>query len=259
MSDFIPQPYLAAAENAARVAGTFLRHHFHSVKQVDEELAHDIKLRLDKDTQALITRELLAAFPDTSILGEEGAAGDEKVLCRWIVDPLDGTVNYFYGIPIFAVSIALQVAGELVLGCVYDPMQDEMFSAVAGGQATCNGRPIHVSAHTQLAQAAVFCGHGAHDGSGEAGIRRFAHISSQVRKMRILGSAAVTLCYVAAGRMDAYIEDRISLWDFAAARVIMESAGGVLEFTPAQPGAVQGAVLAWNGLLPLHETLSSLS
>ena len=82
MSDFTPQPYLAAAENAARVAGTFLRHHFHSVKQVDEELAHDIKLRLDKDTQALITRELLAAFPETSILGEEGAAGDEKALCR---------------------------------------------------------------------------------------------------------------------------------------------------------------------------------
>ena len=256
MSDFTPQPYLAAAENAARVAGTFLRHHFHSVKQVDEELAHDIKLRLDKDTQALITRELLAAFPDTSILGEEGAAGDEKALCRWIVDPLDGTVNYFYGIPIFAVSIALQVVGELVLGCVYDPMQDEMFAAVAGGAATCNGRPIHVSNRAQMAQAAVFCGHGAHDGSGEAGIRRFARISSQVRKMRILGSAAVTLCYVAAGRMDAYIESRISLWDFAAARVILEAAGGKLEFTPREPGAVQGAVLAWNGLLPLQDFLS---
>ena len=259
MSDFSPEACLAAAQNAARIAGTFLRKNFHTAKQVDEELAHDIKLRLDKDTQAIITAELQAAFPHIAILGEEGSTGSADAECRWIVDPLDGTVNYFYGIPIFAVSIALERRGKPVLGCVYDPMQDEMFAAVAGGQATCNGRPIRVSGHTRLAQAAVFCGHGAHDGSGEAGIRRFAHISSQVRKMRILGSAAVTLCYVAAGRMDAYIESRISLWDFAAARVILESAGGVLEFTPAHPGAVHGAVLAWNGLLPLRETLSALS
>lgn len=256
MSDFSPEPCLAAAQNAARIAGTFLRKNFSRAKQVDEELAHDIKLRLDKDTQAIITAELQAAFPDIAILGEEGSTGSADAECRWIVDPLDGTVNYFFGIPIFAVSIALERRGELVLGCVYDPMQDEMFAAVAGGAATCNGRPIHVSNRAQMAQAAVFCGHGAHDGSGEAGIRRFARISSQVRKMRILGSAAVTLCYVAAGRMDAYIESRISLWDFAAARVILEAAGGKLEFTPREPGAVQGSVLAWNGLLPIQDFLS---
>lgn len=248
-------PYLAAAEHAARSAGAFLRSSFHSRKVVDEELAHDIKLRLDKETQALITAELLAAFPDSSILGEEGNSGSAAAAYRWIVDPLDGTVNYFFGIPIFAVSIALQVQGRVVLGCVYDPMQDEMFCAVEGGPATCNGRTIHVSARSRMAEAAVFCGHGAHDGSGEAGIRRFARISSQVRKMRILGSAAVTLCYVAAGRMDAYIESRISLWDFAAAKVILECAGGVLDFTPADAAGVKGSVVAWNGLLPLRGVL----
>ena len=101
----------------------------------------------------------------------------------------------------------------------------------------------------------MFIGHGTHDGSGEAGVSRFAHISRQVRKIRILGSAALTLCYIAAGRFDAYIEGRISLWDFAAARVILEAAGGVLEFTPHSEDGIKGSIMAWNGLLPLHEAL----
>lgn len=247
-------PYLETAERAARLAGAFLKTRFHEQKLVDEELAHDIKLRLDKESQALITRELLAAFPDTCILGEEGNVGDAPL--QWVVDPLDGTVNYFYGIPIFCVSIALHAHGKPVLGCVYDPMQDECFRALAGGTPTCNGRPIRVSARRAMKEAVVFIGHGSHDGTGEAGIRRFAHVSARVRKIRILGSAAIALCYIAAGRFDAYVEGRISLWDFAAARVILEAAGGVLEFSPTAQDPTKGAVCAWNGLLPLHETLA---
>ena len=106
-----------------------------------------------------------------------------------------------------------------------------------------------------MAEAVVFIGHGTHDGSGETGIRRFAHLSRQVRKIRILGSAALTLCYIAAGRFDAYIEGRISLWDFAAARVILEAAGGVLEFCPSGADGIKGSIMAWNGHLPLHEAL----
>lgn len=246
-------PYLHAAERAARMAGAFLKEQFHSRKLVDEELEHDIKLRLDKESQALIARELLTAFPDTCILGEEGNVGDAPL--QWIVDPLDGTVNYFYGIPIFCVSIALHAHGKPVLGCVYDPMQDECFCAVAGGTPTCNGRAIHVSARSAMREAVVFIGHGRHDGTGEAGIRRFAHVSAQVRKIRILGSAAIALCYIAAGRFDAYVEGRISLWDFAAARVILEAAGGRLDFTPTAEDPLKGAVCAWNGLLPLPEAL----
>lgn len=253
MIDYSPQ--LQAAEVAAREAGAFLRRAFSGHKAVDASLPHDIKLRLDKETQALIETSLRSAFPDYAVLGEEGCyAGKAKA--RWVIDPIDGTVNYFYGIPIFCVSIALEVQGRLVLGCVYDPMQDECFCALAGGTPVLNGRPIHVSARSAMAEAVIFVGHGTHDGSGEAGIRRFAHLSAKVRKIRILGSAALTLCYIAAGRFDAYIENRINIWDFAAARVILEAAGGVLEYEPLDAEAVTGSVLAWNGLLPVHEALN---
>ncbi len=252
MDDYSPQ--LAAAERAARMAGDFLRRRFHGLKAVDEVHEHDIKLQLDKECQALIVDELSHHYPGYAVLGEEGcAAGDATH--EWVIDPIDGTVNYFYGIPIFCVSIALRVEGRFVLGCVYDPMQDECFCAQAGGQASCNGSPIGVSARNCLSEAVVFIGHGRHDGSGEAGVRRFAHVSAQVRKVRILGSAAIALCYIAAGRFDAYVEGRIHLWDFAAARVILEAAGGCLEFSPVDVPGITGSVIAWNGLLPIHDAL----
>ncbi len=247
--------YLLAAESAARLAGEFLRTHFHSVKQVDEALPHDIKLRLDKDCQTLIATHLLKNFPESAILGEEGETGSSAAEFCWIIDPIDGTVNYFYGIPIFCVSIALQHNGKLVLGCVYDPMQDECFSAISGQQAWLNHMPVCVSSRNRMAEAVVFIGHGTHDGSGDVGVRRFAHISRQVRKIRILGSAALSICYIAAGRFDAYVEGRINLWDFAAARVILEEAGGTLEFIPHSADGIKGAIMAWNGKLPLHEAL----
>ena len=248
------QPQLLSAQTAARRAGELLRREFLREKTVDERLAHDIKLRLDKECQQVIADTLCSDWPDYALLGEEGGSGGEV---EWIVDPLDGTVNYFYGIPLFCVSIALRVRGVPELGCVYAPMLDEMFCAVRGQGALLNGRPIHVSERAEMAQAVIFAGHGSHDGSGEAGLRRFAYLSARVCKMRILGSAALSLCYVAAGRLDAYIEQRIHLWDFAAAQVVLEAAGGVLEYSPVDAAGLSGAVLAWNGRLPLHETLSA--
>ena len=254
MNPYAPQ--LLLAEQAARRAGALLRARFDSERVVDARLAHDVKLRLDKECQQLIYDILHEAYPDYSFLGEEGGSSGE---IAWVVDPLDGTVNYFYGLPLFCVSIALQVRGEGVLGCVYAPMLDECFTALRGEPALLNGRPISVSDRSQMAQAIIFAGHGAHDGSGAVGMRRFAALSSRVCKMRILGTAALSLCYIAAGRLDAYIEQRTNLWDFAAARVILESAGGVLEFTPQEPGALAGSILAWNSHLPLHETLAEIS
>lgn len=253
MPDYSAQ--LSAAEKAARAAGAFLRSCFLSPHRVNAEMAHDIKLQLDRDTQQLIVEQLRADFPEYAVLGEEGNSGPENAEYVWIIDPLDGTVNYYYGIPIFCVSIALQVQGTPVLGCVYDPMQDECYTAIAGQAAKLNGQEIHVSTRSRMAEAVVFVGHGRHDGSGAEGVRRFAHLSAQVRKVRILGSAALTLCYIAAGRFDAYIENRINLWDFAAARVILESAGGALEFTPSADSPVSGAVIAWNASLPIHAAI----
>jgi len=247
---------LVAAESAARMAGAYLRSRFEEAeKQVDALFAHDVKLRLDRETQELIACELRKSFPGYSFLGEEGALTSPNSEAEWVVDPLDGTVNYFYGIPLFCVSIALRVNGKLVLGCVYDPMRDECFCALAGGVPVCNGRPIRVSSREKMADAVVFIGHGTHDGSGAEGMKRFAHLSPQVRKIRILGTAALTLCYIAAGRFDAYVENRIHLWDMAAARVILEAAGGVLEFSPVDEKGLTGSVLAWNGKIPLHQAL----
>lgn len=247
---------LQSAEAAARRAGELLREQFlREDKVVDERMAHDIKLRLDKECQRVITESLQADWPGYALLGEEGGSGGEV---EWIVDPLDGTVNYFYGLPLFCVSIALRVHGVVELGCVYAPMLGEMFCALRGEGAWLNGRRIRVSAREQLAQAIIFAGHGSHDGSGEAGLRRFGYLSARVCKMRILGTAALSLCYVAAGRLDAYVEQRIHLWDFAAAGCILEEAGGVLEFAPVDAAGHTGSVLAWNGRLPLRETLAEL-
>ncbi|MFI3243034.1 MAG: inositol monophosphatase family protein [Akkermansia sp.] len=248
------------AEAAARRAGAFLREQFEQdVHLVDERLAHDIKLRLDKETQAMIADDLLSAYPQDSFLGEEGNCGAADCQAQWIVDPIDGTVNFFYGIPIFCVAIALRVEGELVLGCVYDPMQGECYQAIVGGAATCNGKVIHASPRRDMSRAVVFVGHGRHDQSGQKGMERFARISAQVCKMRILGSAALSLCYIAHGRMDAYVEHTLSLWDFAAAQVILEAAGGRVDYRPRSADEVKGQIIAWNGLLPIHDALQGAS
>ncbi len=247
---------MKVAEAAAKRAGAFLREKFEEdYHLVDERLAHDIKLRLDKESQAMIAADLLSAYPHDSFLGEEGDCGETDSQAQWIVDPIDGTVNFFYGIPIFCVSIALRVNSQLVLGCVYDPMQNECFQAIVGGPATRNGKVIHASPRTEMSKAVVFVGHGRHDKSGAKGIAKFAHISAQVCKMRILGSAALSLCYIACGRMDAYIEHTLSLWDFAAAQVILEAAGGSIDYTPRVEDGVKGQIIAWNGLLPIHAAL----
>ena len=251
MTDYTAE--LCSAQLAARSAGELLRQRFHAPRVVDERLAHDVKLRLDKECQQLISDILMRRHPNYAVLGEEGGHGGE---CEWIVDPLDGTVNYYYGISLFCVSIALRVRGEMQLGCVYAPMTDELYCAVRGGDALLNGQEIHASDRDQMKQAIVFVGHGTHDGSGEPGIRRFAHISAQVCKVRILGTAALSLCYVAAGKLDAYVEQSIHLWDFAAAQVILEAAGGILEFSARNNDPLSGSVTAWNGKLPLHEALT---
>ncbi len=249
---------LQSAIAVARLAGDFLRQHFDDKEmQVDEVHAYDIKLRLDKQCQELICNELNQLYPQDSILGEEGASPVLGADYEWIIDPIDGTVNYFYSIPIFCVSIALRYRTEIVLGCVYDPMQGECYSAQRGQGAFCNGKALRVSTRDEMAQAVIFVGHGRHDGSGEAGIRLFAQLSAQVRKVRILGSAALTICYIAAGRFDLYMEQLIHIWDFAAAQVILEEAGGCLCYTPSASSPHAGAVIASNARLPLDEVLRS--
>lgn len=246
---------MTVAIEAAKAAGAFLKEHFHDTKKVDEESQNDIKIELDKLSQQLITEIILKAFPDHAVLGEEGRSGNGGSEFEWIVDPIDGTVNYYYGIPWFCVSIAMRKAGEIVLGVIYDPMMDECWHVEKGGSAFLNGKETSCSSRERMAEAVVFVGHGKTDGSKEKGIERFAKIAWQVRKVRNNGSAALAMAYIACGRFDAYVESVISIWDIAAGMLLVEAAGGKVILEPKEESADQFAIIAWNGRIPIVEAL----
>src|SRR5213083_2004807 len=130
--------YLDAAVKAACAAGEMLRHNFEKPMQVNQSTKHDIKLEIDVRAQDLITQSLLKQFPEHALYGEEGIVGDQASDHQWVVDPLDGTVNYFYGIPHFCVSIALRLMGEIIVGVIYDPMRDELWATQKGEKPRLN-------------------------------------------------------------------------------------------------------------------------
>src|SRR5207302_2913912 len=150
--------YRDAAEKAARAAGELLRQNFHRPLRVNAAEAHDIKLQIDVEAQDLITKSLLDQFPQHALYGEEGIVGDQSSEHQWLVDPLDGTVNYFYKIPHFCDSIALRFKGEIIVGVIYDPMREEMWSAQKGEKPRQNGQHFRVSGRANLAEAVVSVG-----------------------------------------------------------------------------------------------------
>ncbi|MCX6874641.1 MAG: inositol monophosphatase family protein [Verrucomicrobia bacterium] len=246
---------LDLATHAALAAGKLLHENFGGDAVVDEATHHDIKLALDKQAQALITDILLGARPGDALYGEEGMAGDQDSARQWIVDPIDGTVNFFYGIPHFCVSIALRVAGEMVVGVIHDPMVGETWTVGKGGPALLNGRPIHASQRDNFADSILFVGCGKDEEALRTGIERFHRASLRARKMRMMGSAALGMAYIACGRLDAYIESHISLWDIAAGQLLVETAGGKVELTAVPGHADAWSIVASNGRLPVAELL----
>lgn len=240
--------FLDSAIAAAKAAGQIQRDNFETELGIGEMLQYDIKLELDVRCQAAITEMLLADFPESCVLGEEGNTGSQDAELQWIVDPIDGTVNYFYGIPHFCVSIALRRAGEIILGVIYDPMQDELFTAEKGQGAWKNGQPLRVSRRAQLSDAVITVGFSKSFESIEVGGQRYLRLAHQVRKTRLLGSAALAMAYVASGRLDAYIEESISLWDIAAGWLLIEEAGGRVEIRGGLT-APKFSICASNGLL----------
>ncbi|MFZ9936818.1 MAG: inositol monophosphatase family protein [Luteolibacter sp.] len=246
---------LQLAIHAAHQAGKLLREHFGSDPEVDEATHHDIKLALDKQSQELITDILLGARTGDALYGEEGIAGNQDSDRQWIVDPIDGTVNYFYGIPHFCVSIALRVAGEITVGVIHDPMVGETWSVEKGSPALLNGKPIRASTRDKLEQSILFVGCGKDEEALRTGIERFHRASLKARKMRMMGSAALGMAYIACGRLDAYIESRISLWDIAAGQLLLDAAGGKTDLTPVPGMPDSWSIVATNGRIPLGEIL----
>lgn len=204
----------------------------------------------DRQSQAAIAGVILDAFPDHAIVGEEGTTGDPSAAHVWYVDPLDGTTNYTHGLPFYCVSIALRTSGKTVAGVVYDPGHDEMFAATRHGGATRNGERLRVSDVARLDRALVVAQAQTDD---PAEIRAFADLLDRLLNVaggvRSLGSPALTLCAIAAGRLDAYCEHAMDLWDLAAGQLILEEAGGVLTQLDGQPhrGADRVDVVASNG------------
>ncbi|HOW64088.1 MAG TPA: inositol monophosphatase family protein [Candidatus Paceibacterota bacterium] len=257
---FKPCHALAVAVEAAETAGRLLRQHWRTPKKINESQAHDLKLELDVRCQRQITRRLRQAFPEIALLGEEGTAGDDTAPLRWVVDPIDGTVNYAYQIPHACVSIALQhrkvplqpgktsAPYQTLAGVVHDPFCQETWSAVRGHPARLNNRIIHVSARSRLSEAVVSVGFAKYDANLRHMLPGFQNLVPRARKVRIMGSAALDLVYVACGRMDAYVEAGVRLWDIAAGGLILECAGGDFFHRPLS-GDLCYYVLANNGRL----------
>lgn len=240
--------------HAAKEAGKLLKTHFGREATVDEATHHDIKLALDKESQTLIEHILLAARPGDAFYGEEGLAGDPNSDRQWIVDPIDGTVNFFYGIPHFCVSIALRVKDEVVVGVIHDPIVGETWTVEKGGEPLLDGVPIRVSRREKLEESILYIGCGKDDEALRVGLERFRKGSIRARKMRMMGSAALGMAYIASGRLDGYVESRISLWDIAAGKLLVEAAGGKVDLTPSDKEDTW-AIVATNGLIPIGEIL----
>jgi myo-inositol-1(or 4)-monophosphatase len=248
---------LECAIGAAHAAGKVMRDNLRATKKINEATQHDIKLELDVRCQKIIERHLRKDFPRTPVLGEEGITGDPKAEFRWVVDPIDGTVNFTYGIPHACVSIALQgrVGGpsptdnySSLVGVVYDPFCNELWTAVRGGPARLNGKIIKASSRRQLAEAIVSVGFAKHAHTLDRMIPMLNQLVRRVRKIRIMGSAALATAYVATGRMDAYVEHGLRLWDIAAGGLILECAGGDFYHEPVE-GEYAYRILLNNGHL----------
>jgi len=243
--------YLEAAEEAAHAAGGLLRHHFQQPLSVSSSEAHDIKLEIDVQAQELITRLLLKEFPKHALYGEEGMVGDQSSEHQWVVDPLDGTVNYFYGIPHFCTSIALRLRNEVMVGVIYDPIRREMWKGQKGEIPKLNGDPFHVSDRADLAEAVVSIGLAKTAETINTNFPLLQQMIHRVRKCRVLGSAALDLAYVACGRLVAYIEQGISLWDIAAGWLLVENAGGTVDLRPREDMKDKYSIVASNGVINL--------
>jgi len=240
-----------AAIQAARAAGKIMRANWNAPKRVKVSHAHDIKLELDVRCQKTIENILYRAFPKVPLLGEEGNSGDLNADYRWVVDPIDGTVNYFFGMPHAAVSIALQATAPgspiALIGVIYDPFTDELWTATYGGKTRLNGKVVRASKRAKVGECIIAMGFSKTRENMEKSIPHLNRIARRAKKIRIMGSAALELAYVASGRLDAYIERTINIWDIAAGGLMVECSGGEMFLKELPDGRLR--ICADNGLL----------
>jgi myo-inositol-1(or 4)-monophosphatase len=197
----------------------------------------DMVTEMDRASERLIVDAVVAARPQDSILGEEGTDRAGRSGVRWVIDPIDGTTNYLYAHPGFSVSIAVEIGDETMVGVVHDPLHREVFTAVRGGGARRNDRPIRHSDKAELATALVATGFAYDPGRRARQAAVLAHLLPVVRDIRRMGAASVDLCSVACGRVDAYYERGLGHWDLAAGALIAAEAGATVGSLPGPPPA----------------------
>ena len=248
------QQFVPAMAEIAREAGALLMGYFQRRVKVEYKGDVDLVTEADRASEALITRRIRERWPGHNILGEEGTRTEQGSEYRWYVDPLDGTTNFAHGFPVFCVSLGLEHNDERVAAVIFDPTRDEMFTAQKGGGAFLNGRPIHVSTISNLAECLVATGFPSHKRHKNPNIFFYHQITLKTHGVRRAGSAALDLCDVACGRFDGFWEFNLNPWDTAAGVLMVEEAGGRVTRFDGQPFRIDShETLASNGLV--HEAL----
>jgi myo-inositol-1(or 4)-monophosphatase len=242
---------LALASDLARDAGQIhIQGMTRALRIETKSSPTDLVSQIDKESERLIVERLREARPDDAVLGEEGALGEGTSGVRWVIDPLDGTTNYIYGYPAYAVSIAVEIDGQPQVGVVLDSSAGRMYRAIRGFGAVCDDQPIHVRELPDLSTALVATGFSYEAAQRERQGAVVAQALGRVRDIRRGGTAALDLCHVAAGHVDAYWELDLSPWDYAAGSVIACAAGAEVVYPRAAHGHGPAVVAAHCSLMP---------
>ncbi len=236
----------------AKEAGQFIRseRQIFNYQNVEVKGLNDLVSYVDKTSEKMIVEKLANVFPEAGFIVEENTKSDTKSY-NWIVDPLDGTTNFVHGIPCYAVSIALEYQGEIILGVVYEVAQDECFWAYKNGGAYLNGQKVQVSQRKNLSESLIATGFPIYNFSRlDSYLQVFTHLMKNTHGIRRIGAAAADLCYLACGRVDAFFEYNLNAWDVAAGALIVKEAGGqVTDFTLQNNWLFGKEIIASNALL----------
>ena len=261
MTDLNLPQMLTTVESIARDAGKLLHEAYHQPRHIDFKGTVNLVTETDRNTEKVIVETLRQVYPDIAIQAEEGSAAQGSSDLIWQIDPLDGTNNFAHGFPAFAVSIALYDGSTPLLGVVYDPMRDELFSAVTGQGATLNGQPIHVGQPTELVHGLLATGFSYDrqevEDNNVVALSRFLRTAQGIRRA---GAAALDLAYVACGRLDGYWEMKLHPWDVAAGLLLVCEAGGTVTGYAGQPNddylITARSIVASNG--KIHDAMLSV-
>jgi myo-inositol-1(or 4)-monophosphatase len=255
-----PNPlFLSTAIEAVIRAGDIQIAKFGTGVRVDKKGAIDLVTEVDVEIERMFRAMIAERLPDHDVLAEEmGDAGARGARHRWVFDPIDGTTNFAHGVPIFCASLALEIDGEAAVAAVYDPNRQELFTAEAGVGSWLNGQRLEVSRSAAVLESMLVTGfpYNVHE-EADAFLKVFGRVLKQARAVRRLGSAAIDICWVAAGRMDGFWEESLKPWDTRAAVLILEEAGGKVTGMDGKAwDPYDGHILATNGLI--HEEVLAI-